>query len=65
MSPGGNAAASGHDATTRERELRCRCGSLLARRIGDRIELKCRRCKRVVGLAVIVQSIGECPCEPP
>lgn len=28
-------------------ELRCGCGSLLARRVGARVELKCRRCKRV------------------
>lgn len=29
-------------------DLRCACGSLLARRIGDAVELKCRRCKRTV-----------------
>jgi hypothetical protein len=28
-------------------ELRCGCGSLLARRVGPSVELKCRRCKRV------------------
>lgn len=28
-------------------ELRCGCGSLLARRVGASVELKCRRCKRV------------------
>ena len=27
-------------------ELRCGCGSLLARVVGDAVELKCRRCKR-------------------
>jgi hypothetical protein len=27
-------------------ELRCGCGSLLARVVGEAIELKCRRCKR-------------------
>jgi hypothetical protein len=27
-------------------ELRCGCGSLLARVLGDSVELKCRRCKR-------------------
>ena len=32
-------------------EVRCHCGSLLARVIADRIELKCRRCKRVVVVA--------------
>jgi hypothetical protein len=29
-------------------DLRCACGSLLARRLGDAVELKCRRCKRTV-----------------
>lgn len=27
-------------------EVRCDCGSLLARLVGPSIELKCRRCKR-------------------
>jgi len=27
-------------------ELRCGCGSLLARVVGGEVELKCRRCKR-------------------
>ena len=27
-------------------DVRCQCGSLLARRIGSNVELKCRRCKR-------------------
>ena len=29
-----------------EGELRCGCGSLLARVVEDAVELKCRRCKR-------------------
>ena len=29
-------------------DLRCACGSLLARRVPEGIELKCRRCKRTV-----------------
>ena len=29
-------------------DLRCACGSLLARRVADGVELKCRRCKRTV-----------------
>ena len=32
-------------------ELRCHCGSLVARVIDNAIELKCRRCKRVVVVA--------------
>lgn len=31
-----------------EREVRCTCGSLMARVTVAGIELKCRRCKRVV-----------------
>ena len=31
-------------------ELRCDCGSLLARRVAGGVELKCRRCKRTVVL---------------
>jgi hypothetical protein len=29
-------------------DLRCACGSLLARRVREGVELKCRRCKRTV-----------------
>ena len=32
-------------------EIRCECGSLLARLVDGYIELKCRKCKRVVGIA--------------
>jgi hypothetical protein len=31
-------------------ELRCCCGSLLARRVPGGVELKCRRCKRTLVL---------------
>ena len=31
-----------------ERQLRCACGSLMARLTAAGVELKCRRCKRVV-----------------
>ena len=33
-------------ATTRE--LRCRCGRLMARAVRNVVELKCPRCKRIV-----------------
>jgi hypothetical protein len=33
-------------------ELRCGCGSLLARLVGGSVELKCRRCKRVWNIPV-------------
>jgi hypothetical protein len=35
-----------------EHELRCGCGSLMARRTPEGLELKCRRCKRVVVVPV-------------
>jgi len=31
-------------------DLRCDCGSLLARRVAGGVELKCRRCRRTVVL---------------
>jgi hypothetical protein len=37
--------------------LRCTCGSLLARYVEGRIELKCRRCKRT--LIVPATSVWE------
>jgi phage FluMu protein Com len=42
--PGASTSSEGcgHD------DLRCACGSLLARRVGSGVELKCRRCKRTV-----------------
>ena len=33
-------------------DLRCGCGSLLARVVDGAVELKCRRCKRVWRLAL-------------
>jgi hypothetical protein len=32
--------------------VRCACGNLLARRVAAGIELKCRRCKRVLVLSL-------------
>jgi hypothetical protein len=33
-------------------ELRCGCGSLLARIVASSVELKCRRCKRVWSIPI-------------
>jgi phage FluMu protein Com len=33
-------------------ECRCNCGNLLARLVPDGVELKCRRCKRTLVLAL-------------
>ena len=34
-------------------ECRCLCGSLVARRVPDGVELKCRRCKRTMVLPLL------------
>ena len=31
-------------------EIRCDCGRLLARRVNDVIEIKCRRCERIIAI---------------
>jgi phage FluMu protein Com len=36
------------DATLTHEDGRCECGQLLFRRVKGGIEIKCRRCKRVV-----------------
>ena len=38
----------GGESGTEAGALRCACGSLLARFVGGRLELKCKRCKRTV-----------------
>jgi hypothetical protein len=40
-------------------ECRCGCGSLLARLRSEGVELKCRRCKRVVTLSFASLAMGE------
>jgi phage FluMu protein Com len=40
-------------------DCRCGCGSLLARLRPDGVELKCRRCKRVVMLSLVDFSASE------
>jgi hypothetical protein len=44
------APATEPDAACLEADCRCACGSLLARLVGGCVELKCRRCKRVLRL---------------
>jgi len=34
--------------SAREPDLRCGCGSLLARLVAGAVELKCHRCKRIL-----------------
>jgi len=50
-SPRSNAHSPGVPAVPADRrtvEVRCHCGSLMARLTSEGLELKCRRCKRVV-----------------
>jgi hypothetical protein len=44
-------------------EVRCGCGSLLARVTGGAVEFKCRRCKRVWRLALEGGARGWRPAE--
>ncbi|MEO8179871.1 MAG: hypothetical protein ABI895_13645 [Deltaproteobacteria bacterium] len=47
--PGGSGAgALGRGSELEGRAHRCSCGSLLARLVAGGVELKCRRCKRIV-----------------
>ena len=41
--------------------LRCHCGSLLARLVEGGVELKCRRCKRVVVVPLQREAPGREP----
>jgi phage FluMu protein Com len=38
-----------------ERELRCGCGNLMARMTSAGLELKCRRCKRLIVVPVTAE----------
>ena len=40
-------------------DLRCGCGSLLARLVSGGVELKCRRCKRTVMLPLEAGATAE------
>ncbi len=42
------------DADSDGDDCRCLCGNLLARVVGDRVELKCRRCKRTLLIPLAV-----------
>ncbi len=37
-------------------ELRCECGSLVARIVAKGVELKCRRCKRLIVVPLYVRK---------
>ena len=50
---GGGGSGGGGNA----RDARCGCGSLLARWLDNGVELKCRRCKRMVIVDVRARRI--------
>ena len=52
------------DACCEGEALRCACGSLVARHVSDGIELKCRRCKRIVIIPVSIEE-GVASSSPP
>lgn len=49
------------DACTSHSHLRCPCGSLLARLVEGGVELKCRRCKRLVVVPLQQPASDEAP----
>lgn len=51
-----------HKSTVDTGDVRCDCGSLLARQNGQRIEVKCRRCRRLVCIAVVERVFDHSGC---
>lgn len=49
----------GRQEAHEDSELRCTCGSLLARYVGGKVELKCRRCKRTMWISVSAEGETE------
>ncbi len=45
------------DAEKDDNDVRCNCGSLLARRESDAVAIKCRRCKRILVIEVTWRGI--------
>lgn len=56
---GESCAPRGADEGQAGEELRCACGSLLARYVDGRVELKCRRCKRTMWITVSAEGDPE------
>jgi len=54
---GGDRCPSGEaQPASADGAFRCVCGSLLARRVPGGVELKCRRCKRVLVIPLDVED---------
>ena len=41
-------------------ETRCQCGHLIAKIQGENLELKCKRCKRIVAIPYSSMKEAEC-----
>lgn len=39
---------SQHQSQPNDRDVRCLCGQLIARRTHNGVEIKCKRCRRVI-----------------
>ncbi len=52
-------------AASEDNALRCHCGSLLARLVPGGVEVKCRRCKRTIVIALDVEGRGRCSSSMP
>lgn len=52
-------AATSSAGTDESQEVRCCCGSLLAKLVEGGVELKCRRCKRIVVVPFEPDDAGE------
>ena len=56
-----------HKKLTTSQEARCHCGYLVAKLRKEGVELKCRRCKRIIVLPFHISGMEEhifepCPC---
>lgn len=51
----------GHPPSATSADCRCVCGSLVARLVNGGVELKCRRCKRVLVVPLAAESLGGMP----
>ncbi len=56
-----NALADDTSTPPAARDVRCHCGSLVARVVDGKLELKCRRCQRIalVSLSAAGDAAGE------
>ncbi len=63
----GNSMNSTNPGATERTEARCECGQLIAKLRSDGVELKCKRCKRIVLIpfATMEDAAGVLPSSHP